>query len=179
MSDKLNIRNEMQQFDRKNRNFYDELTVEERKKFSNYLMLRWGSSVKANADFCKYYILSMNQNANKHFFTLNKHPKLQWLLLTCVSPNMGVLDHEWIAFKGKTAKNKRAQLIADLFPSLKLDEAELLSNSMSDNDLTDHLKSLGWEDKKIKEAIKLIYDVYDRGYSVMDILDNYFLFIKE
>jgi len=31
---------------------------------------------------------------------------------------------------------------------------------------------------KIKEAIKLIYEVYDRGYSVMDILDNYFLFVK-
>jgi DNA polymerase III delta prime subunit len=32
--------------------------------------------------------------------------------------------------------------------------------------------------KKMKEAIKLIYEVYDRGYSVMDILDNYFLFVK-
>jgi DNA polymerase III gamma/tau subunit len=32
--------------------------------------------------------------------------------------------------------------------------------------------------KKIKEAIKLIYEIYDKGYSVMDILDNYFIFIK-
>jgi len=30
----------------------------------------------------------------------------------------------------------------------------------------------------IKEAVQLIYSVYDKGYSVMDILDNYFLFIK-
>jgi hypothetical protein len=35
MSDKLNIANEMRQFDRKNRSFYDELTAEEKKKFSN------------------------------------------------------------------------------------------------------------------------------------------------
>jgi len=27
-------------------------------------------------------------------------------------------------------------------------------------------------------AIQLIYEIYDKGYSVMDILDNYFLFIK-
>ena len=27
-------------------------------------------------------------------------------------------------------------------------------------------------------AIKIIYEIYDKGYSVMDILDNYFLFIK-
>ena len=154
MSDKLNIRNEMQQFDRKNRNFYDELTVEERKKFSNYLMLRWGSSVKANADFCKYYILSMNQNANKHFFTLNKHPKLQWLLMTCVSPNMGTFDHEWIAFKGKSAKNKKHQLLSELNPTLKDDEIELLSTITSDDELVQTLKDRGWEDKKIKEVLK-------------------------
>jgi DNA polymerase III delta prime subunit len=32
--------------------------------------------------------------------------------------------------------------------------------------------------KKLKESIKLIYEIYDKGYSVMDILDNYFIFIK-
>ena len=30
----------------------------------------------------------------------------------------------------------------------------------------------------LNKAIKLIYEIYDKGYSVMDILDNYFLFIK-
>jgi DNA polymerase III delta prime subunit len=32
--------------------------------------------------------------------------------------------------------------------------------------------------QKRKEAIALMYDIYDRGFSVMDILDNYFLFVK-
>ena len=153
MSDKLNIRNEMRQFDLKNRKFYDELTDEERKKFSNFLMLRWGSSIRSNGDLAKYYILSMNQQVNKNFWSLNKHPKLQWLLMTCVSPDMGVYDHEWIAFKGKAAKNKRAQLLADLNPTLKEDEAELLSDITTDAELTLQLKDLGWDDKKIKEAL--------------------------
>ena len=34
------------------------------------------------------------------------------------------------------------------------------------------------KDKKLSDAVKLLYDIYDKGYSVMDILDNYFLFIK-
>jgi replication factor C subunit 2/4 len=38
---------------------------------------------------------------------------------------------------------------------------------------TEHLKA-----KNLAEAIQLIYSIYDKGYSVMDILDNYFLFIK-
>jgi len=32
--------------------------------------------------------------------------------------------------------------------------------------------------KDVKQAISLIYKLFDRGYSVMDILDNYFLFVK-
>jgi replication factor C subunit 2/4 len=34
------------------------------------------------------------------------------------------------------------------------------------------------KNEKLNEAIQLIYSIYDKGYSVMDILDNYFLFIK-
>jgi len=32
--------------------------------------------------------------------------------------------------------------------------------------------------QKRKEAIVFIYNIYDKGFSVMDILDNYFLFVK-
>lgn len=34
------------------------------------------------------------------------------------------------------------------------------------------------KNKNLNHAIQLIYSIYDKGYSVMDILDNYFLFIK-
>ena len=31
---------------------------------------------------------------------------------------------------------------------------------------------------QLNDAIKLLYSIYDKGYSVMDILDNYFIFVK-
>jgi DNA polymerase III delta prime subunit len=34
------------------------------------------------------------------------------------------------------------------------------------------------KNKNLKAAIDLIYEIYDKGYSVMDILDNYFFYIK-
>ena len=34
------------------------------------------------------------------------------------------------------------------------------------------------KDKNLPKAIKIFYNLYDKGYSVMDILDNYFLFVK-
>jgi len=155
MSDKLNINNEMRQFDLKNRGFYDELTDEERKKFSNFLMLRWGSAVNhSNRDLQEYYVISTNQNMNRNFFDLGKHPKLQWLLATCVSPNMGAHKHEWIAFKGKASKNKRANFLGTLYPTMKMSDLELMANEMTDDDVKLLLRDLGWEDKKIKEALK-------------------------
>jgi DNA polymerase III delta prime subunit len=32
--------------------------------------------------------------------------------------------------------------------------------------------------KDLKNAVKMIYELYDKGYSVMDILDNFFIFVK-
>ena len=44
--------------------------------------------------------------------------------------------------------------------------------------ITFHDYTILLKEKKLTEAVKLIYSIYDKGYSVMDILDNYFLFIK-
>jgi DNA polymerase III delta prime subunit len=33
-------------------------------------------------------------------------------------------------------------------------------------------------EKNINDAVSVFYSIYDKGYSVMDILDNYFLFVK-
>jgi hypothetical protein len=145
----------MAQLDLKNRGFYDELTDEERKKFSTFLMLRYGSSCTSGpVELQKYYVQSCNEQMNKHFFSLGRHPKLQWLMATCVSPGMGKQRHEWLAFKGKSSKDKRANLLAQLYPDAKMSDMEALSKTMSDADIKSLLVDRGWEDKKIKEALK-------------------------
>jgi hypothetical protein len=151
---KLDIGYEMAQLDTKNRAFYDELTDEERKKFSTYLMLRWGSAVGGEPMLQQYYLQAMNERVNKRFFDLGKHPKLQWLLLTTVSPNMGKHRHEWMAFSARKSKNKRADVIAKLYPEYKLDDCELMADSIPDGEFKAMLVELGWNDKEIKEAMK-------------------------
>lgn len=151
---KLDIGYEMAQLDTKNRAFYDELTDEERKKFSTYLMLRWGSAVGGEPILQQYYLQAMNERVNKRFFDLGKHPKLQWLLLTTVSPNMGKHRHEWMAFSARKSKNKRADVIAKLYPEYKLDDCELMANSIPDAEFKVMLIELGWTDKEIKEVMK-------------------------
>ena len=154
MINKLDIGHEMAQLDTKNRAFYDELTDEERKKFSTYLMLRWGSAVGGEPMLQQYYLQAMNERVNKRFFDLGKHPKLQWLLLTTVSPNMGKHRHEWMAFSARKSKDKRAAIIAKLYPEYKLDDCELMAASIPDPEFKAMLVELGWNDKEIKEALK-------------------------
>lgn len=144
--DKLSIANEMAQFDRKNREFYNELTDEERKKFSNYLMIRWGSAVQGSQDLQEFYLISTNERLNKHFFAMNRHPKLQWLCATTVSPGMGTHRHPWIAPKkkeaGATAIKKQ---LAELYPNMKDDEIEIMATINSKKDLDAYLRELGRE----------------------------------
>ena len=147
--DKLSIQNEMMCFDRKDRNFYSSLTDEERKKFSNFLMIRWGSSIQGNAELQHYYLQSSNHYVNKHFFAINRHPKLQWLCATAVSPGLGTQRHQWIAPKKKEAGASGIQKqIAELFPHLKDDEVELMSKINNKKDIDAYLKQLGQEAKK-------------------------------
>lgn len=144
---KLDIANEMRCFDNKDRNFYESLTDEERKKFSNYLMIRWGSAVNGDPILQDYYLRATNERLNKHFFSVNKHPELQWLMATTVSPGMGTHRHQWIAAKKKEPTGIRKQL-AELFPELKDDEIDLLATINDKKDLDAYLKDLGQETKK-------------------------------
>ena len=146
MSDKLSIANEMMCFDRKDRNFYIDLTDEEKKKFSNFLMIRWGSSVQGSRDLQEFYLISTNERLNKHFFAINKHPKLQWLCASSVSPDMGVLRHQWISPKKKdentaNAGTKKKQLML-LFPNMKGSDVETLCKLVSQKEIDLYLREL-------------------------------------
>jgi hypothetical protein len=138
MSDKLDIKNEMRQFDKKNRNFYQELTDEERKKFSNYLMIRWGSTVEGSRELQEFYLIATNQRLNKHFFTVNRFPELQWLMATTVSPDMGALRHNWIPAKRTESKNKK--LLSQIYPNYKNDDLEVLAQLVTTKEIETHLK---------------------------------------
>ena len=147
--DKLSINNEMAVFDRKDREFYNSLTLEERKKFSNFLIIRYGSSVQGSAELQQYYLLSCNENLNKHFFDINRHPQLQWLCATTVSPGLGTQRHQWIAPKKKEPGSGtiRKQL-AELYPHLKDDELELMAEINTKKDIDAYLKASGQDTKK-------------------------------
>jgi hypothetical protein len=148
MSDKLHIGNEMRQLDLKNRDFYDSLDAEERKKFSTFLMLRWSSCVEGSQELQEYYVQSCNHYLNKHFFTLSRHPKLQWLCSTAVSPALGTPRHNWIAPKKKEAgASTKRKALAAMFPHYKDDEIDVMMQIVTQKEIDAYHKSAGLDKK--------------------------------
>lgn len=138
----------MRMFDRKVRTFYEDLTAEERKKFSNFLMLRWGSAVEGSRDLQEFYVISCNERFNKHFFDLGKHPKLQWLLATTVSPDLGTPRHPWIAPKKKEAGlSAKRRALMEMYPHYKDDEIDVMAQLVTQKEIDAYNKSAGQEKK--------------------------------
>ena len=133
-------------FDRKDRTFYDNLTDEERKKFSTFLMIRYGSSVIGSRDLQEFYVIATNERLNKNFFNINsaRHRKLQWLMATTVSPGLGSMRHNWIAPKKKEpGANSMKKQLSELYPHYKSDEIDLLAEITTKKELDQYIRQHG------------------------------------
>ena len=80
--------------------------------------------------------------------------------------------------------NKSIRIIVNYLEKFKLLDCEItieLANKVCTNISFiefDHYTHLCKNEKNLRGAINLIYTLSDRGYSVMDILDNYFIYLK-
>jgi hypothetical protein len=94
----INLFDTLERLDRKDYAWYDSLSEEQKKKFVPYMLLHWMSAIKGNKDLQTYYTMSSNESANKYMFNevIQKHPKLQYLMLCAISPGNGKQFHQYI-----------------------------------------------------------------------------------
>lgn len=153
-ADKLSVASEMRSLDGKDRNFYDSLTEDEKKKFSTFLMIRYGSSVSGIPELQAYYLQATNQRLNKNFFSIKKaHDKLNWLAATTISPGMGTQNHQWLAAPKKaTSNNKAEKFLAKLYPAMKAEDVTLMANLNT----AAEIKQLAVDMGMTKEIIKAV-----------------------
>ena len=137
LSDKLPLNTVLAAIDKKDYDFYDRLTDEHKKQVAPFLLNRYVSLVKGNADLAAYYLMAGNQRVNSQYFELAKHPKLVWQLLCTVSPGMGTQFHQWVGHKKKDKNNndKNRKYIEQLHPTAKPDELDILVNMYTDKDI--------------------------------------------
>jgi hypothetical protein len=134
---KLPIKDVLAAIDMGAKSVWDELSDEERKSVSFWLLNRYASSVKGNREKQELAVFKTNEFYNKNWNELGmKHPKLQWQLI-CQAGNTGKIEfHPWIGFKKKNGDNgKGIKLLKEIYPNMKEDEIELLANLSTKKEL--------------------------------------------
>jgi hypothetical protein len=135
---------------------WDAATEDGRKEIKGdfWNLNRYISVVKSNnRELQEHYVLTTNEFYNKHWANIQKHPKLVWQTL-CLSSHESKKTqfHEWVPLK--KAKDKKEELLAELFPNMKRADIETLAAITTEKDIKQYCEGLGWDKKQIN-AIKL------------------------
>ena len=108
--------------------------------------------------------------------------KLTNILATVKNSEQILLDEDAEAFVLNISNNTVKTLLNymekfKLFgEKITLEVAQQLCSNISFLIFDEYTKAV--KTKNLEKAIQIIFDLYDKGYSVMDILDNYFLYVK-
>jgi hypothetical protein len=135
--EKLPIKDILAAVDMGAKSVWDELTEDERKQVSFWLLNRYVSSVQGSREKQELAIFKTNEYFNKNWAVLGtRHPKLQWQLL-CQAGNTGRIEfHSWLGFKKKDSTNNAAiKLLEKIYPNMKADEVETLARISTKKEL--------------------------------------------
>jgi len=153
---KLPLKDILAAIDMNAKNVWEDLSDDERKQVSFYLLNRYASAIKGNVQDKQLQILKTNQYYNKNFFALTKHKKLLWYLL-CMTANAkkNIRYHEWIGYKFKTSPGqaKAIKFLEKLYPTKKHDEISLLAKINSSKELKLLAEDFGMTKEQIKKQL--------------------------
>ena len=148
---KLDIKRELGAVDRKDYEFYSNLTDEERKAFSPYVLMRYTASVQGDRDIQEWFLENTNELINKNHWDLSKnHKGLLWKLFAASGAGVPAY-HPYLAAGKKEKANKIEKLLCELYPARKMDEIKLLASMMDKKDKDELFDMMGFDKKQRKE----------------------------
>lgn len=153
MSEKIELKDKLASVDLGYKGLWDELDQEQRKSLKQelYILNRYVSNANhRNRDVQEHFVLAVNEYFNKHWNTLQSHPKLLWqLLCMCSHESREIFFHQWIGFKKKEGNNKIEKFLLELYPNKKTDEIALMSKLISKKDAMNLARDHGYDEKQI------------------------------
>lgn len=155
MSDKLELKEKLAAVDMNCKELWDELDDDNRKSLKQefFILNRYISNVNSSKrELQEHFVLTVNEYFNKHWNTLQKHPKLLWqLLCMCSHESRQVFFHQYIGFKKKdgNSNNKIQKFLLEVFPERKLDEIELLASITTKAEVKELARKYGYDEEQI------------------------------
>jgi len=148
---KLDIKRELNAVDQKNYNFYDNLTPEEKKTFSPYILMRYTASVQGDRDTQEWFVEMTNEMVNKNHWDLSKnHKALLWKLFAATGTG-ATAYHPYLAAGKKEKANKIERLLCELYPAMKMTDVKLMAKMMDKKDREELFDKMGFDKKQRKE----------------------------
>ena len=151
---KLPIKDILAAIDMNAKNVWKELSVEEKKQVSFWLLNRYVSAVQGSREDQELAIFKTNEYYNKNFNIIgvgkeNGHQELMWQLL-CMSGSWGKIKfHPYIGFKKKTGNNNAIlKFLEQMYPNMKQHEVELLARISTKKELKQLADEHGIENVK-------------------------------
>jgi hypothetical protein len=148
---KLDIKRELNAVDQKNYDFYDNLTDEERKVFSPYILMRYTASVQGDRDIQEWFVEMTNEMVNKNHWDLSKnHKALLWKLFAATGAGVNCY-HPYLAAGKKEKANKIEKLLCEIYPTMKMAEIKMMASMMDKKDREELFDKMGFDKKQRKE----------------------------
>jgi len=151
MAAKLDIKRELNAVDQKNYDFYTNLTDEEKKAFSPYILMRYTASVQGDRDIQEWFLERTNEMVNKNHWDLSKnHKSLLWKLFAATGAGVNCY-HPYLAAGKKEKANKIEKLLVELYPAMKMSDIKMLAAMMDKQDKEELFDKMGFDKKQRKE----------------------------
>jgi len=136
--------------DTRNKTLYENLSEEEMKGFSPWLVQRYLSSAEsANNAIIEHYLIMTNDIVNVNFSEV-KDPEMTWKLMSMVGIGKS-LKHPYIAPGGGKRKKKNAfrAWLSDLHPHLDDQELDIWISNLDKKSAKDMLEQYHVKDKDV------------------------------
>lgn len=135
--------------DKKDKNFYKNLSEDEKKSVAPTVVMRWLSGVTDKSGLSEYYTVMTNEIVNIGFWDLYKHPHLQYLLMTLVGCG-NKQGHQWIAGPKKIKSRKVDELFRMKYPNINDVELDLLWRINTNDSVRQLAEDFGYDEKDVK-----------------------------
>jgi hypothetical protein len=147
----LDIKRELAAVDLRNYEFYDNLTEEEKKEFSPYILMRYVSNTEGDQDMQEWFLERTNELVNKNHWVLSKnHKALLWKLFAGCGAGVKTY-HPYLKAGTKEKAVKIEKLLADLYPAMKMSDIKILAGRMTKEDKEELFDKMGFDKKQRKE----------------------------
>ena len=136
--------------DTRQKDFYTNLSEEERKGFSPWLVQRYLSSAESTSqEIIEHYLIMTNDIVNINFSDV-KDPEMTWKLMSIVGVGRS-MKHPYVApGKGKKKKqNAFKQWLSDLYPHLDDQELDIWISNLDKESARSMLEQFQVKDKDV------------------------------